>query len=218
MQAWLTPGLPFVHPEWTGNEKEASRYPHPGRTFWQCKSCSVTSPSPAPIRHVTAVWVVQPSPAQPLFLFPNPFSPLASPFQRKRRSSELFFFFCLFSRHTCRAVCLFYLPSVRSGPTHNTTRHDTTSLPRKTRQDKTDTRALSAFITVAWHGPHETKMAAPQYNPNLSNGTCYYVENTKTKGNFIPCGNAAIQAWPCCMAGSFCLSLGDANACWDAKC
>ncbi|KAK0647081.1 hypothetical protein B0T16DRAFT_493928 [Cercophora newfieldiana] len=54
-------------------------------------------------------------------------------------------------------------------------------------------------------------------NPNISNGTCYYAENTVTKGNFIPCGNDALQAWPCCAAGSFCLALGDANACWDAK-
>ncbi|KAK0623995.1 hypothetical protein B0T14DRAFT_454150 [Immersiella caudata] len=58
-------------------------------------------------------------------------------------------------------------------------------------------------------------MAAP--NPNISNGTCYYAENTATKGDFFPCGNDAIQAWPCCKAGSFCLALGDANACWDAK-
>ncbi|KAK3317057.1 hypothetical protein B0H66DRAFT_576673 [Apodospora peruviana] len=55
------------------------------------------------------------------------------------------------------------------------------------------------------------------YNPNLSNGTCYYAENTITKGNFVPCGNDAIQTWPCCMAGSFCLGLGDSNSCWDAK-
>ncbi|KAK4444189.1 hypothetical protein QBC34DRAFT_498457 [Podospora aff. communis PSN243] len=54
-------------------------------------------------------------------------------------------------------------------------------------------------------------------NPHISNGTCYYAENTITKGDFIPCGNDAIQAWPCCKAGSFCLALGDANACWDAK-
>lgn len=54
-------------------------------------------------------------------------------------------------------------------------------------------------------------------NPNISNGTCYYAENTLTKGDFVPCGNDAIQAWPCCKLGSFCLSLGDANACWDAK-
>ncbi|KAK5651933.1 hypothetical protein OQA88_11475 [Cercophora sp. LCS_1] len=55
------------------------------------------------------------------------------------------------------------------------------------------------------------------YNPNISNGTCYYAENTETKGQFIPCGNDAIQVWPCCQLGSYCLSLGDANACWDAK-
>ncbi|KAK3984704.1 hypothetical protein QBC44DRAFT_9388 [Cladorrhinum sp. PSN332] len=55
------------------------------------------------------------------------------------------------------------------------------------------------------------------YNPNISNGTCYYAENTETKGRFIPCGNNAIQVWPCCQLGSYCLSLGDANACWDAK-
>ncbi|KAK3390664.1 hypothetical protein B0H63DRAFT_466244 [Podospora didyma] len=54
-------------------------------------------------------------------------------------------------------------------------------------------------------------------NPNIANGTCYYAENTVTKGNFIPCGNELIQTWPCCKAGSYCLALGDANACWDAK-
>ncbi|KAK4175127.1 hypothetical protein QBC36DRAFT_332078 [Triangularia setosa] len=53
------------------------------------------------------------------------------------------------------------------------------------------------------------------YNPNISNGTCYYTEDTPTKGDFIPCGNEAIQVWPCCHTGSFCLSLGEANACWD---
>lgn len=55
-------------------------------------------------------------------------------------------------------------------------------------------------------------------NSGISNGTCYYAENTETKGDFVPCGNSAIQAWPCCKLGSFCLSLGDANACWEAKC
>ncbi|KAK0728303.1 hypothetical protein B0T26DRAFT_697533 [Lasiosphaeria miniovina] len=54
-------------------------------------------------------------------------------------------------------------------------------------------------------------------NPNIANGTCYYAENTVTKGDFIPCGNELIETWPCCKAGSYCLSLGDANACWDAK-
>jgi len=58
-------------------------------------------------------------------------------------------------------------------------------------------------------------MSAP--NPNIANGTCYYAENTVTKGDFIPCGNDAIQTWPCCHTGSYCLALGDANACWDAK-
>ncbi|KAK1831523.1 hypothetical protein QBC39DRAFT_371912 [Podospora conica] len=55
------------------------------------------------------------------------------------------------------------------------------------------------------------------FNPSISNGTCYYAENTETKSDFVPCGNSAIQAWPCCKLGSFCLSLGDANACWEAK-
>ncbi|KAK0744702.1 hypothetical protein B0T21DRAFT_358190 [Apiosordaria backusii] len=55
------------------------------------------------------------------------------------------------------------------------------------------------------------------YNPNISNGTCYYTEDTPTKGDFIPCGNEAIQVWPCCHTGSYCLSLGEANACWDMK-
>ncbi|KAK1756553.1 hypothetical protein QBC47DRAFT_380144 [Echria macrotheca] len=55
------------------------------------------------------------------------------------------------------------------------------------------------------------------YNPNLANGTCYYTENTAAKGNFLPCGNSAIKTWPCCMAGSFCLGIGDSNACYDAS-
>ncbi|KAK8094706.1 hypothetical protein PG997_001391 [Apiospora hydei] len=31
---------------------------------------------------------------------------------------------------------------------------------------------------------------------NVSNGTCYYTEHEKTKGNFIPCGNVAFGHWP----------------------
>lgn len=50
---------------------------------------------------------------------------------------------------------------------------------------------------------------------NVSNGTCYFVEHTETKGDFIPCGNVALGHWPCCHAGDFCLSFDDANACWD---
>ncbi|KAM7188115.1 hypothetical protein V8F20_010687 [Naviculisporaceae sp. PSN 640] len=56
------------------------------------------------------------------------------------------------------------------------------------------------------------------YNPNIANGTCYYAENTKTKGDFIPCGNDAIEVWSCCLTGSYCLGRGDANACWDPVC
>ncbi|KAK8039385.1 hypothetical protein PG993_007796 [Apiospora rasikravindrae] len=51
---------------------------------------------------------------------------------------------------------------------------------------------------------------------NVSNGTCYYTEHEKTKGNFIACGNVAFGHWPCCQAGDMCLSLGNANGCWDS--
>ncbi|KAK6825367.1 hypothetical protein PG987_012861 [Apiospora arundinis] len=51
---------------------------------------------------------------------------------------------------------------------------------------------------------------------NVSNGTCYYTEHMQTKGNFIACGNVAFGHWPCCQAGDMCLSLGNANACWDS--
>lgn len=54
-------------------------------------------------------------------------------------------------------------------------------------------------------------------NINVSNGTCYFAENTETKGNFIPCGNAAHGHWPCCHAGDFCLGLNDANACYNTE-
>ncbi|KAK4227127.1 hypothetical protein QBC38DRAFT_478410 [Podospora fimiseda] len=69
--------------------------------------------------------------------------------------------------------------------------------------------AIDAILPTVW--------IMPSYNPNISNGTCYYAENTETKGKFIPCGNDAIQVWPCCQVGSYCLSLGDANACYDVK-
>ncbi|KAK6063201.1 hypothetical protein SCUP515_12606 [Seiridium cupressi] len=52
-------------------------------------------------------------------------------------------------------------------------------------------------------------------NPDLSNGTCYSSVNTTATGDFIPCGNVALGHWPCCLAGDFCLSFDDANACWD---
>ncbi|KAI0129030.1 hypothetical protein BJ170DRAFT_357366 [Xylariales sp. AK1849] len=53
-------------------------------------------------------------------------------------------------------------------------------------------------------------------DPNVSNGTCYYAVNSETKGDFIPCGNAALGHWPCCHAGDICLAFDDSNACWDA--
>ncbi|KAK7948063.1 uncharacterized protein PG986_008949 [Apiospora aurea] len=61
-------------------------------------------------------------------------------------------------------------------------------------------------------------MSDPSSPPdiNVSNGTCYYTEHEKTKGDFIACGNVAFGHWPCCQAGDMCLSLGNANGCWDS--
>lgn len=52
-------------------------------------------------------------------------------------------------------------------------------------------------------------------NPDISNGTCYSSANSKSTGDFIPCGNVEFGNWPCCLAGNVCLDFGDANACWD---
>ncbi|ETS85444.1 hypothetical protein PFICI_03469 [Pestalotiopsis fici W106-1] len=54
-------------------------------------------------------------------------------------------------------------------------------------------------------------------DPNVSNGTCYFTQNTETKGSFIPCGNVALGHWPCCHTGDFCLSFDKANACYDPE-
>ncbi|KAJ4386008.1 hypothetical protein N0V93_008899 [Gnomoniopsis smithogilvyi] len=52
-------------------------------------------------------------------------------------------------------------------------------------------------------------------NPDVSNGTCYSSADSKSTGDFIPCGNVEFGDWPCCLPGNVCLSFGDANACWD---
>ncbi|KAH8649850.1 hypothetical protein BX600DRAFT_517084 [Xylariales sp. PMI_506] len=53
-------------------------------------------------------------------------------------------------------------------------------------------------------------------NVNISNGTCYYTENSLARADLIPCGNIALGNWPCCFAGDVCLDFEDANACYDA--
>lgn len=55
-------------------------------------------------------------------------------------------------------------------------------------------------------------------NLNLSNGTCYFAQQTETNGDFIPCGNIALGNWPCCKAGDVCLGFESANACYDYNC
>lgn len=51
---------------------------------------------------------------------------------------------------------------------------------------------------------------------DISNGTCYWAQYSKTRGNFIPCGNVAFGNWPCCTPGDVCLGFEGANACYDA--
>ncbi|KAI1630455.1 hypothetical protein EDD37DRAFT_646170 [Exophiala viscosa] len=54
---------------------------------------------------------------------------------------------------------------------------------------------------------------ATSYNPNISNGTCYYTNGQEAPSEFIPCGNAALGHIPCCEYNDICLS---SNACYNA--
>ncbi|KAI1345016.1 hypothetical protein F5Y15DRAFT_14491 [Xylariaceae sp. FL0016] len=50
---------------------------------------------------------------------------------------------------------------------------------------------------------------------NVSNGTCYWSANARTKDDFIPCGNVAIGSdYACCQAGDKCLG---SNACYNLE-
>lgn len=53
---------------------------------------------------------------------------------------------------------------------------------------------------------------------NVSNGTCYFAQQSETNGDFIPCGNIALGHWPCCKTGDVCLGFETANACYDYNC
>lgn len=56
---------------------------------------------------------------------------------------------------------------------------------------------------------------ASSYNPNISNGTCYWAEGKRTPSRFIPCGNDAGGHVSCCESGDMCLSE---NACFNGEC
>ena len=44
------------------------------------------------------------------------------------------------------------------------------------------------------------------YDPNISNGSCYYAPHMPLDKSFYPCGNADGGIIPCCEAGDHCLS------------
>ncbi|KAI4860037.1 hypothetical protein F4820DRAFT_466164 [Hypoxylon rubiginosum] len=46
---------------------------------------------------------------------------------------------------------------------------------------------------------------------DISNGTCFYMENSLATVDYIPCGNVAVGSnWQCCVAGDICV---EENAC-----
>ncbi|KIW12797.1 hypothetical protein PV08_07984 [Exophiala spinifera] len=52
------------------------------------------------------------------------------------------------------------------------------------------------------------------FNPDISNGTCYYNSGSEAPSRFIPCGNAAIRHKSCCESSDMCLS---SHACYNAQ-
>ncbi|EXJ59268.1 hypothetical protein A1O7_06700 [Cladophialophora yegresii CBS 114405] len=52
------------------------------------------------------------------------------------------------------------------------------------------------------------------YNPDISNGTCYYYDGYEADSRYIPCGNAALGPKVCCESLDMCLSSG---ACYNAQ-
>ncbi|EXJ82156.1 hypothetical protein A1O1_08225 [Capronia coronata CBS 617.96] len=52
------------------------------------------------------------------------------------------------------------------------------------------------------------------YNPDISNGTCYYANGEEAPSRFIPCGNEALGHKACCESLDMCLS---SNACYNGQ-
>ncbi|KAK5327289.1 hypothetical protein LTR93_002673 [Exophiala xenobiotica] len=52
------------------------------------------------------------------------------------------------------------------------------------------------------------------YNPDISNGTCYYGSGNQAPSRFIPCGNSALGHKTCCESQDMCLS---SRACYNAQ-
>ncbi|OAP54509.1 hypothetical protein AYL99_10957 [Fonsecaea erecta] len=52
------------------------------------------------------------------------------------------------------------------------------------------------------------------YNPDISNGTCYYYDGTQADSRYIPCGNVALGHKSCCESLDMCLS---SHACYNGQ-
>ncbi|EXJ71241.1 uncharacterized protein A1O5_05047 [Cladophialophora psammophila CBS 110553] len=52
------------------------------------------------------------------------------------------------------------------------------------------------------------------YNPDISNGTCYYDDSMQANSRYIPCGNAALGHKSCCESLDMCLS---SHACYNGQ-
>ncbi|OAG35878.1 hypothetical protein AYO21_09961 [Fonsecaea monophora] len=52
------------------------------------------------------------------------------------------------------------------------------------------------------------------YNPDISNGTCYYYDGVEADSRYIPCGNAALGHKSCCESLDMCLS---SHACYNGQ-
>ncbi|KAL2399144.1 hypothetical protein ABEF95_002028 [Exophiala dermatitidis] len=56
--------------------------------------------------------------------------------------------------------------------------------------------------------------AMAEYDPDISNGTCYYAFGEETTSRYSPCGNEALGNKACCESGDVCLS---SNACYNGQ-
>ncbi|OQV05401.1 hypothetical protein CLAIMM_10152 [Cladophialophora immunda] len=56
--------------------------------------------------------------------------------------------------------------------------------------------------------------AMADYNPDISNGTCYYDDGMQADSRYIPCGNAALGHKSCCESLDMCLS---SHACYNGQ-
>jgi hypothetical protein len=54
----------------------------------------------------------------------------------------------------------------------------------------------------------------PDFNPDISNGTCYYKDSGRLPSRYIPCGNGALGHKTCCESLDMCLS---SRACYNGQ-